>query len=514
LDPIVRVEARRLRAKLKHYYDSTGRADRVVIEFPRGAYAPQFRLRGEEAPAAAAAPMAVAVLPFANLSPESGEDYFSDGLTEELILLLTRVEGLRVVAWESASRFRGREREIEAVRGELKVAAALRGSVRRAAGSVRVTAQLIDTATGAYLWSEAFNRDTHDVVAIQEEIARAIVNTLRLKLAPARAAPVAPKALNVECYNLCLQGRFHANRRTNEGLRKATACYEAAVKKDPQSAAAHGGLADSYILLADYGMERPHDAVPLAEAAAQRALDLDAMSSSAFAALGFIRSFYDWNWTEAETLYRRSIEVNPGYARAHHWFGVDFLAVLGRFEEADAEIQLARTLDPLSLILHEGAAFLRVLNRDYEGALHTLQQLAEMEPGFDKAYNGMGRALSLMGKYEEAIAMFEKANRMAGGVPYNISGLAQNLALAGRREEALGRLAELQEMSRARHVPGVCFAIVHMGLGEIDKSLDFLEASIEEREFPLVRLSVHPIYDEIRQQPRFQAILRRMNLLP
>ncbi len=375
IDPIVRVEARRLRAKLKAYYLSAGRADGVVIGLPKGSYVPFFRARKAAAPVGRTAPdeTSIVVLPFTNLTPDAGDDYFSDGLTEELIHLLTRIPQLRVVAWDSASQLRGREQDLAAIREKLNVGALLRGSVRRAFGRVRVTSQLIDAASGAYLWSHAYDSEMQDVFTIQEEIARAIVDTLRLTLKSSESR----KAPNLECYNLCLQGRFHANKRTNEGFRKSIVCYQQAIAADASSAGAYAGLADAYSLLADYGLLDPGEAMGKARAAAEKALALDPQSPEATVSLAFIRSLFDWDWNGAEVLYRRAIALNPGYSRARHWFGLDYLALLGRFEEAIAEIHTACHLDPLSQILHEGYGYVHMLNRDYSTALEKYRQLID-----------------------------------------------------------------------------------------------------------------------------------------
>jgi TolB-like protein/Flp pilus assembly protein TadD len=516
VDPIVRVEARRLRAKLKAYYAVAGSADPILIEFPKGAYAAVFR---PSDPARSSVPeqpaqTAVAVLPFANLSPETGDDYFSDGLTEELILLLTRVRGLRVVAWNSASQFRGREQDLSSIREDLKAEVILRGSVRRTASRVRVTAQLIDTSSGSYLWSEGFDRNLIDVVGIQQEIARAIVETLRLGWIPAQPARSTRRPLNLDCYNLCLQARFHLNRRTQEGILQSVQCYEHAIDIDPESPVAHAGLADAYSLLSDYGVKHPREAMPLAEASAQRALELDPGSAEALSALAFIRSIFDWKWEEAEALYRRAIAVNPGYAKARHWFGVDALALLGRFDEAEAEVQLARELDPLSLILSEGIAYVRMLRGDYEGAAGELRQIAALDPAFYKAYSGLGRVFSLMGHYDEAIAMLEKAHSMAGDLPSIVGALGQVLALSGRRDQARQCLQKLELMARSRHVQSAAFAILHLGLGEIDQCLTWLETACEQHESQIVALNVHPVYADLRSEPRCQVILRRIGFLP
>jgi serine/threonine-protein kinase len=457
---------------------------------------------------------AVAVLPFANLSQGTGDEYFSDGLTEELILLLTRVKGLRVVAWYSASQFRGREQDLSSIREDLKAAMILRGSVRRTGGRVRVTAQLIDTSSGSYLWSEAFDRDLTDVVGIQQEIARAIVATLRLSWIPVQASAPARRQLNVDCYNLCLQARFHLNGRTQEGILSSLHCYEQAIGKDPESAVAHAGLADAYSLLADYGVKHPKETMPQAEAAAQRALELDPNSAEALSALAFIRSIFDWSWEEAETLYRRAIAINPGYAKARHWFGVDALALLGRFDEAEAEVRTARELDPLSLILSEGIAYVKMLRGDYEQAAEEFRQIVGLDPGFYKAYSGLGRVYSLMGRYDDALAMLEKAHAITGDLPSIVGALGQVHALSGEENQARECLKKLHRMSRSRHVQSAAFAILHLGLGEIDQSLTWLETACEQRESQITGVKVHPVYEPLRSEPRFLAILHRIGFLP
>jgi len=536
VDPIVRVEARRLREKIGAYYESAGLADTVQIDLPKGFYTPVFRLRNGRPISQAAsepAPISIAVLPFANFSPQPDDDYFSDGLTEELILLLTQVRGMRVVAWHSASQLRGREQDLGSIRQRLNVEVALCGSVRRSASRVRVTAQLIDTGSGAYLWSEGFDRHLHDVVAIQEEIAGAIVETLKPALNPQRIAgsalpsrpsreasasnPVprgALRGVNVQCYNLCLQARFHARTRTADGLRRSLDCYEGAKSMDPESAPAHAGLADAYSLLADYGILHPCEAMPRAEAAAQRALELNPDSAEANTALAFIRSAFEWKWRESETLYRRAIALNPGYSQARHWFGVDFLAVLGRFDEAGPQLQLARDLDPLSLVTHEGSAYLRLLRRDYEGCLKELEQVSALDGNFYKVDSGRGRVFSLMGRFDQAIPLLRKAHDSAGGVPNVIGALGQTLALAGRLDEARVCLDQLHALARVRYVPSTCFAILHLGLGEPERSLDWLEKGCEYRELPLMLIHMHPVYDPLRAEPRFQALQRRMGFLP
>ncbi len=520
IDPIVRVEARRLRAKLKAYYNSPGRGDPIMILLPKGAYLPFFKLRAAAQETAAPAPVAngsgkksIVVLPFANLLQGTDDDYFSDGLTEELIHLLTRVPNLRVVAWATASQLRGRERDLAGIRQQLHVGTILRGSVRRTEGRVRVTAQLIDSESGDYLWSETYDRRLENVFAIQEEMARAIVRALQLKLTAQSVEEAPRKAPNLACYNLCLQGRFHANKRTSEGLYKSVERFEEAILADQSCAEAHAGLADAYSLLADYGLMNPAEAVPKARAAAERALELDPQSAEANVSLAFVRSLFEWRWDEAEALYRTAIAVNPGYSRARHWYGVDFLALLGRCQDALAEVRVAHDLDPLSMIIREGLGYVHMLCGDYPKALAVYREVTDLDPGFYKGHGSLGRVLSLMGKYELAIQALERARELGGELPSTLSALGGVLARAGRRAEALGVLRELEAMSQTRWVPASCFAILHLGLGDHAAALTYLEAATDARELAVTALRVHPLYDPLRGEPRFERLLERIGLL-
>jgi serine/threonine-protein kinase len=522
IDPIVRVEARRLRVKLRTYYTSSGRGDRIWIAFPKGTYAPVFRFRQKtravrpkaNPPSGPSSEKSVAVLPFSNLTPDAGDDYFSDGLTEELIHLLTRIPRFRVVAWNSASQLRGREQDLAGIRQQLKVGTVLRGSVRRTASRVRVNAQLIDAETGAYLWSEAYDHELRDVFALQEEMARAIVSALHLTLTSREPTAPARRLPHLRCYNFCLQGRFHANKRTREGLRKSVSCYQQAIAADDSCADAHAGLADAYSLLADYGLLNPANAMPKARAAAEKALALDSQSAEANVSLAFIRTVADWDWAGAESLYRRAIELNPGYSRARHWFGLDHLALLGRFDEAMSEVRAAHDLDPLSLIIREGCGYMHTLRREYAQAIRVYQELLELDGTFYKAHSSMGRALCLMERYDEALEAFETARTLAGNVPNILSALGQTLALAGHAKEARKRLKELQALADKQWVPSVCFAILYLGLGEYHDALNWLEAATERREIAVTALKVHPMYDPLRAEPRFATLLTRIKFLP
>ena len=507
VDPIVRVEARRLRSKLKNYYESEGRDEVVLIELPVGSYAPVISVRGQQT----IRETSIAVLPFQNLSREPDDEYFSDGLTEELIHGLTRIERLRVLGWLSAARLRGREADIDGIREQLKVDVILRGSVRRAGAQVRITAQLVDAASGQYLWSENYHRNMNDLLAIQEEIAGAIVSTLKLALAPGRS--MMRGFTNLECYNLCLKGKFFANQRTRDSLRKSIQCYEAALALDSESALAYSGIADGYTLLTDYGLLAPAEAMRKARSAAQRALQLEPLSGEAHASLALIRSHYDWNWDEAERLYLRAIELNPGYASAHHWFALDYLGLWRRFDEAFARIEVARRLDPLSAIIMEGCGYLHTLNRDYDLAVAGFHQVLDLDPTFYKAYTSMGRAQSLAGRHKEALASLEKGRSLAGVAPNIVAAIGHVSALAGDRVRAEGCRKMLQEIAQQQHVPATCFALIHMGFGEIPAALNEIERAAGDHEFSVLTMGAHPLYDPLAQEPRFQQVLSRVGLV-
>jgi serine/threonine-protein kinase len=514
-DPIVRVEARRLRSKLKAYYEGDGLQDPIMFELATGTYVPTIRVRAasvENAPTPRPAGASVAVLPFSNLSASADHDYLCDGLTEEIIHALTKVNGMRVVAWNSAVRLRGESDNIPEIRRQLQVAHVLTGSVRVAGPSLRVRSQLIETENGVYLWSETFDRQMQDVFSVEEEIARSIVRTLRVRLgvgmedAPARLRP------SVSAYDYYLKGRYHWHHRTPDGLARSVEYFEAAIEADPGAALGYAGLADAYVLLVEYGFLHPQEGIPKAKAAAARAIELDPNLAEAYPSLALIRSQYEHQWEEAEQLYRKAIALNPGYATAHHWLSTDFLAILGRLEEAVDEIEVAFELDPLSSIIREGRGYLHMLKGEYEKAISCYREVLEFDPTFHRAHAAIGRALSLLGRQDEAVALFEKARILMGDVPKVLAAAGQVKALAGDIEGARRILGELEARSREVYIPSVCLALVHLGLGEKDKTFEWLEKACDQRELPLAALKAHPIYDELRTEPRFQALLNRLNL--
>ncbi len=514
LDPVVRVEARRLRSKLGSYYDGEGKNHDLVIEFPKGSYVPRFSRRSEQAepaaPVSEPAHATIALLPFSNLSSEQDNEYFSDGLTQELIHLLTKVDGLRVVAWNSSAQLRGQHPDPYAVGQQLKVGNVLLGSVRSAGCQIRITVQLVDTATGYYLWSETYDRRMQDLFAIQEEIALAIVRTLKANLICDARGP--GEMQNVEAYNLYLKGRFHWNKRTSDGLHRGVGYFEQAIEADANFAVAYAGIADAYSLLSDFGLMSPTEALPKAERAALKALELDPLLGEAETSLALIRTLYDWKWAEGEQRFRRAIALNPGYVTAHHWFALDHLAVRGRMEEATREIEIACALDPLSPIIREGVGYMALLRREFDVAIEHYRDTLELDPYFFKAYTSMGRAYIQKGMYDIAIQMLEKGRLLSGDQPSILAALGQAHALSGKPDRAREQLAHLTRLAQNRYVQSSSFALVHIGLREYDKALTYLEAACNQRAFAVTNVGSHPAYDDLRGQPRLTVLLQRMGL--
>jgi serine/threonine-protein kinase len=509
IDPIVRVEARRLREKLRQYYSAEGTGDSIVIELPKGSYAPEFHRRGAPSQKPLTkAPRTVVVLPFTNLSGGGEGDYFSDGLTQELIHALSRIDGLRIIGWSSAARLRGQTAQ-SGYRVQADVA--VEGSVRRQDNRVRVSVQLTSVATGEYIWTENFDRPVDDLFALQEEMAGAIARKF-LAQWPRSGVDAPGRAYRVEAHDFYLKGRHEWFRRTPEAMRQSVALFERAIAIDGRCAPAWAGLSDAYSILADYGLEVPADVMPKARQAAQRALDIDPALAEAHASLAIVTSLYDWDWDTAGRHYRKSLELNPGYLSAHHWYGLDYLALLGRFDEAGKHVRIAIELDPLEPIVAEAPAYVALLRRDYSKAHDEYRRMTELYPHFSKSWTGLGRTLWAMGEFGGAVNMLEKGRELSGDLPSVLGALGQAYGCAGNAPKARRILARLNEIARRRHVSAISFAAVHLGLHEKHAALEWLEKGCERREPALVAIGVHPIYDELRGEPRFEALLKQVGL--
>ena len=465
-------------------------------------------------------PATLAVLPFLDLSPDRDRRYFSEGMTDELIGLLSKVEGLRVIARSSSARFRERVADIRDIGRRLGVAHVLDGSVRLSDRRVRVTVLLVSTETGYQEWSETFERNVDDIFALQEDIGRAIVESLRLHIAPpggsdgsgaGRVAVVASPTDDLEAYELFLRGRFFANRRTENGLARAAEYFRKAIAADPGFARAHAGLADTFIAPRE---SAPGERFRAGREAALRALELDPTLAEAHTAMGWIRMWNDRDWTAAERDFQRALASNPGYLWAHQWYSA-YLAATGRLEEALAALRRAHRIDPLSVttIVHIGSE-LFWLGR-YEEAIARHREALALQPGFFMAQWGIGRACIELGRHEEAIRAFE-SDLPSGGtdcVGFFKSGLLGHAhAVGGDESEARRILSDLRaRLDAGVYVAPTELAAIHIGLGEYEPALDWLERHEEDRGARIF-LAVDPLFDPVRSHPRFAGLLDRLGL--
>ncbi len=462
-----------------------------------------FRGRGE-------AIDSVAVLPFVNVSADPNTEYLSDGITEGL----SRLPNLRVISRSSAFRYKGRDVDPRAPARELSVHAVLTGRVVQRGDSLSVGAELVDTRDDRQLWGEQYNRKLADIMTVQEDISREISEKLRLRLTGEEKTRMVKRPTeNIEAYQLYLKGRYYWNKRTENGFRKAIEYFNQATEKDRNYALAHAGLADSYILLGEYSLLPAKEAYPKAREAATKALELDDTLGEAHTSLATVKADYDWDWPGAEREFRRAIELNPGYATAHQWYG-QMLSNLGRYEEALAEIKQAQQLDPVSLIINTvtGGYLLRA-GRD-ELAIEQLRKTLEIDPNFARAHWILGWASLRKGAFGEAIAEFQRAITLSPNITEYRGGLGHAYGRAGKSAEARKLLSELKELSRRRYVSWLDFATIYAGLGEKDQAFAFLEKAYEQHDARLVWVKGYPLLDPLRTDPRFADLLRRIGLSP
>jgi TolB-like protein/tRNA A-37 threonylcarbamoyl transferase component Bud32/Flp pilus assembly protein TadD len=453
----------------------------------------------------------LAVLPLDNLMGDTEQEYLVQGMHEALITELSRIGALKVISRTSVTRYRGGDRSIGEIAAELGVDAVIEGSVLRAGNQIRVTVQLIRAATDEHLWAQNYDRELSDILALYSELAEAIAAEIRIVVTPeekerlARTRPVDPEA-----YEAYLRGRYHWNKRTKEGFQLATEQFQRSIELDPDYAKAHAGLAGSYVLLGQYRILTPEDALPRATAAAHRALELDDSLAEAHAVLAQIK-LHAWDLAEAEREFKRAIELNAGYATAHQWYA-EYLTSVGRHEEALAEIHRARDLDPHSMLISSLTAKILYDSRDYQAAIKQCRSFLEMNPDFVWCLSDLGRAYLQTGAHVDAIAAFERAVSISDGNPYHAGRLAHAQAVAGNRTEALRILAEMNERAEESYVSALDFAIVYVGLGENDEAFKRLEEAYAERTIGLLYFNTDPIFDPIRSDPRFQDLIKRMGL--
>lgn len=447
----------------------------------------------------------VAILPFLNLTPDSAEEYFSDGLTEDLTTALSKMKELKVPARTSAFQFKGKTEDIRTIGKKLNVSAVLEGSVRKQNGRLRISAQLSRVSDGYHLWSETYDRESRDIFAVQDEICRSVVTALRVHLAQAPGRSSLQRyAGDPEVYALYLQGRYFSNRRTRESIGKGIGYFEQALAKDGSYAPAHAGVADSYALLGMFGMVPPADAFPRARAAAKKALELDDRLAEAHTSLGAVEGWFDWDARASESAFRHAIELDPAYVLAHQWYA-EYLSCLGRHLEARAEIQRALDLDPLSPTVNSVKALTLYLARQYDQVIEQSRATAEIDAEHSFAPHFLALAFEQKGMYREAVAHFETSGSW--------SDLGHVYAETGRRTEALAILDQALARSRSgEYVPPYSVAEVYAGLRDKGQALAWLERARSERSTWIPYLNVDPRFDILRGEARFLALVKDAGL--
>ena len=464
------------------------------------------------APALVGKTRSLAVLPFVNGSADPENEYLCDGVTDELINALTKVEGLRIASRTSVFALKGKPQDIRAIGALLGVSAVLEGTVRKADDRLRITVQLAAADDGRTLWSERYDRRLDDVFAVHDEIARTIVSTLRTTFLADIADPTPRRYTdNVQAYSLYLKGRFCWNKRSQEGVREAIAYFEQAIDHDPGYALAYSGLSDSYGLQVDYRGVPVTEGYKLARRYALKALELDDTLPEAHTSLAWVQFAYDWDWAAAERSYRRALELNPAYATGHHWYSF-VLLVTGQADQALVEAHTALELDPSSLSIRRGLGWLYYYTRRYEAAVYHLRRAIAMNPTSEDTYRILGLVLTQQGAYDEAERAFREAITLSPELSYATAGVAHVLALQGRRREAEALLAELEARAREHYVSPVAFCIVHLGLRNTDQVFQWLERAYQDRRGWLTYLKVDPMLDAVQDDPRFAEFVKRMKL--
>jgi serine/threonine protein kinase/tetratricopeptide (TPR) repeat protein len=454
----------------------------------------------------------IAVLPFEDLSPQKDQEYLCDGLAEELINRLTNIERVKVPARTSAFSFKGKELGIQDIGKELKVEMLLEGSIRKADNRLRIQVQLVNVADGYPVWSQKYERNMEDIFALQDEISLAIVDNLKIKLlGDEKERIVKHHTENIEAYNLYLQGRYFWNQRTREGLRKSVDYFKQAIEIDPDYALAYSGLADSYITAGDYLYLPPKEAFSEARAAALKALELDKNLAEAYNALAAIKKYYDWDWQGAEREHKRALELNPNYPTAHQWYA-EFLAAMGRFDEALAEVKRAQELDPLAPIKYFSEAFIHWLARQYDQAIERCEKALELDPDFFIVFEYLALSYYHKGMYDEFMLNRPKSMAHAGISPKEIEEFRNVYEKSGIRAGIQSELNHLKKLSEQHYVSPFYFADSYALLDEKDQAFEWLEKACEERSPMLVYLRNHPDFDNLRSDPRFKVLLKKIGL--
>ena len=453
----------------------------------------------------------IAVLPFENLSEDKANAYFAEGIQDELLTRLAKINDLKVIGRSSTQRFKSNTDDLSAIARQLGVAHLLEGSVQKATDRVRINVQLINARTSVHLWAETYDRSITDVFAVESEVAKTIAEKLAAKLTGKEEQAISSRPTdNPAAHELYLKGRFFWNKRTGDDLKRAAEYFSQATVADPNYALAYAGLADAYVLMPNLGAGTPAECFPKAEAAARRALQLDENLAEAHTSLGCVLVYYDLDFAQANTEYKRAIALNPNYATAHQWYADTVLTNLPRFDEAIAEFKRALELDPLSLIVHTDFANAYRCARRTQDGLDILHRALEIDPNFYYAHRIRGLLFAAEREYEKAITEYEKARAISEDSRI-LALIAHAYGLSGNKAEPTKILEELKARSQQRYVSGFSFCLVYLGLGDKEKALDSLEQSLRDRAgSDIARIKVDALLDPLRGEPRFEALVEKV----
>jgi serine/threonine-protein kinase len=454
----------------------------------------------------------IAVLPLENFSGNPDDEYFADGMTEELIATLAQVRALRTISRTSVMRYKRTQRPLAEIARELNVDAVVEGSVRRAGDRVRITAQLVDMGSDRHLWARSYERDLRDVLGLQGEVAQAIVQEIQVSVTPQEESQLRQsREVNPQAYEAYLKGRFYWEKRTEESFRRGLEHFHEAIRRDPRYALAHVGIADTYNLLGYYTHVRPADAFPNAKASARRALEIDPSCAEARVSLAYGMLYYDWDFAGAEREFRAAIELNRHYLIAHLWLA-NVLLISRRAEEALIEFQTARSLDPLSMISNTATGWVYYYNNRFDEAVAQLRRTLDLDPTFLQAHYWLGLSYAGLGRTEDSLAEFQRCVEIGGRNPMTVAGLAYGHAAAGHSDEARALLRETVEMARERYVSAYFRAQVLAALGDSGPALDALFDALDERAHWLAFIGIDPTMGPLRGQPRFDEVVRRVGV--
>lgn len=453
----------------------------------------------------------LAVLPLTNLSGDSAQDYFADGMTEAMITELAQISGLRVISRTSVMQYKGGKKSLPEIARELHVDSVLEGSVLRSGEKVRITAQLIQAFPERHLWAKSYDSDLRDIMAVQSEVARSVAGEIRVKLTPSEAARLQKsRPVNPEAHDAYLRGRYFRRKGSLENIEKARQYFERALDKDPLYAPAYAALADYYSVLPFYTGVRRDEVLPKAKAAVARALELDDSLAEAHSSLAYIYTYYDWDWARGDQEFQRALQLNPNDAAIRHRYS-RYLSSLGRIDEALREIKHEQELDPLSQVARANVGMIYYFGRQYDSAIQPLNDVLKEDPKFDTAYWGLGLIYEQKGMPAEAVAQMEKAAALSPD-PNTMASLAHAYAIAGQKEKAHKILEDLEGQAKKEDISGYQFAVIYAGLGEQDKALAELEKAFKERSTLLGYIRMDPRFDPIRSDTRFVDIQRRIGL--